>query len=79
MHSLEPHMCFVPTCPARLTIRLLLCAHSCPCVHPNYYSNQRWCCGDAPHMDLSQDVFKMVSTVGVVRRVLTCLQCALHK
>lgn len=34
---------------------------SCPCVHQNFYSNQRWCCGDAAHIDLSHDVFKMVS------------------
>lgn len=34
---------------------------SCPCVHANYYSNQRWCCGDMEHIDISQDVFKMVS------------------
>ena len=34
---------------------------SCPCVHANYYSNQRWCCGDMEHIDISEDVFKMVS------------------
>lgn len=33
---------------------------SCPCVHANYYSNQRWCCSDSPHIDLGRDAFKKV-------------------
>lgn len=40
---------------------LLSLCHSCPCVHANFYSNQRWCCGDMQHIDISEEVFKMVS------------------
>lgn len=34
--------------------------HSCPCVHANYYSNQRWCCGDMQRVDLGRAAFKKV-------------------
>lgn len=28
---------------------------TCPCNYPgNAASNKRWCCGDFPHLDLSQ-------------------------
>jgi len=38
-------------------------ACSCPCVHENFYSNQRWCCGDMDHLDISEDAFALVSAV----------------
>lgn len=33
---------------------------SCPCHHPNS-SNQRWCCGDATHLDLSYAAFDAIA------------------
>jgi len=42
----------------------------CPCVHENYASNQRWCCGDGPpHIDLGEEAFAHLAdrAQGVVR------------
>jgi hypothetical protein len=38
---------------------------SCPCVHANWYSNKRWCCGDMLHLDLGREVFKEVGDAAV--------------
>ena len=35
----------------------------CPCDHPNP-SNKKWCCGDAPHFDLSYDAFGEIGSHG---------------
>jgi len=38
-----------------VTIRI---TDACPCHYPNNaYSNKRWCCGDMPHIDLSDVAF----------------------
>jgi hypothetical protein len=39
---------------------------TCPCNYPdNAVSNARWCCGDMPHLDLSQWVLeKLVTDIG---------------
>eukprot|EP00877_Chromochloris_zofingiensis_P011457 jgi/Chrzof1/6565/Cz19g01080.t1 len=37
---------------------------TCPCYYPdNAYSNKRWCCGDAYHMDLSQWAFEKLADI----------------
>eukprot|EP00878_Enallax_costatus_P046101 GHUV01055698.1.p1 GENE.GHUV01055698.1~~GHUV01055698.1.p1 ORF type:complete len:126 (+),score=13.99 GHUV01055698.1:499-876(+) len=33
---------------------------ACPCVHANFYSNQRWCCGDENHIDLGRKAYAEV-------------------
>jgi hypothetical protein len=42
---------------------------SCPCFHDNYASNQRWCCGDVPHIDLGEEAFEFLADKkkGVIR------------
>jgi rare lipoprotein A (peptidoglycan hydrolase) len=42
---------------------------ACPCQHSNYASNQRWCCGDVPHIDLGAEAFNLLAdkSRGVVR------------
>jgi hypothetical protein len=51
---------------------------SCPCYYPsNAYSNQRWCCGDVRHVDLSVYAFRKLAdtahgVIGVRFRPVTC-------
>jgi hypothetical protein len=37
---------------------------ACPCQHSNYASNQRWCCGDVPHIDLGAEAFDLLADKG---------------
>jgi hypothetical protein len=41
-------------------------ARSCPCNYPNNAaSNARWCCGDMPHLDMSEWALeKLVKDIG---------------
>ncbi len=58
---------------------------TCPCVYPNNAaSNARWCCGDFPHLDLSQWALEKVCYPGCsALRILNMLirshecECAL--
>ncbi|KXZ56866.1 hypothetical protein GPECTOR_1g781 [Gonium pectorale] len=41
-------------------------ADACPCRYPNnQYSNQRWCCGDVAHLDISQEAFSQLANLGI--------------
>ncbi|PRW60661.1 hypothetical protein C2E21_0949 [Chlorella sorokiniana] len=51
------HVCYDPS--ASLLLRIV---DSCPCNYPsNWYSNKRWCCGDADHMDISIWAFEKLA------------------
>ncbi|PNH12716.1 Expansin-A24 [Tetrabaena socialis] len=56
--------CYDPSKSVVITI-----VDACPCRYPNNaYSNQRWCCGDMDHIDLSQEAFEQLADLnqGVV-------------
>ncbi|GFR43187.1 hypothetical protein Agub_g4179 [Astrephomene gubernaculifera] len=39
---------------------------ACPCKYPNNaYSNQRWCCGDMNHVDISQEAFQQLANLDI--------------
>mmetsp|Transcript_18802 Transcript_18802/g.34123 ORF Transcript_18802/g.34123 Transcript_18802/m.34123 type:complete len:205 (-) Transcript_18802:221-835(-) len=45
---------------------VLTITDACPCSYPNNaYSNQRWCCGDMNHMDLSKEAFEQLANLDV--------------
>ncbi|CAG9467265.1 unnamed protein product [Pedinophyceae sp. YPF-701] len=49
----------------------------CPCEHANAYSNRRWCCGDMPHIDLSEYAFEKLAgkewgVMGILFREVPC-------
>ena len=47
---------------------IITIADACPCRYPNNeYSNQRWCCGDMNHVDLSREAFEQVGVCVCVR------------
>ena len=50
---------------------------ACPCQHENEYSNRRWCCGDAEHLDLSVFAFEKLApkndgVIGIQYRTVPC-------
>lgn len=66
-----------PMRPPVLYAAVCNCCCSCPCVHENFYSNQRWCCGDSAHIDIGRAAFKKVSTLrhsqaGIVCQIIIC-------
>ena len=56
---------------------VVMITDSCPCHHPNAGSNQRWCCGDARHFDLSYAAFDAIARRdrGVVDLKLRPVSC----
>ncbi|KAI8467129.1 MAG: WD40-repeat-containing domain protein [Monoraphidium minutum] len=54
---------------------------TCPCHYPdNYYSNKRWCCGDAYHFDISIWAFERLAdskwgVIGIRYREVPCDHC----
>lgn len=38
---------------------VVMITDSCPCQHPNP-GNQKWCCGDRTHLDLSWKAFEAI-------------------
>lgn len=57
----------------------MFCRRSCPCNYPNNAaSNARWCCGDMPHLDLSEWVLEKLVTdtgkgvFGISYRTIDC-------
>ncbi|KAG2442669.1 hypothetical protein HXX76_002752 [Chlamydomonas incerta] len=45
---------------------IITIADACPCRYPNNeYSNQRWCCGDMNHVDLSREAFEQIADLGL--------------
>jgi hypothetical protein len=52
------------SCTDESRVVVVTITDSCPCVHANYYSNKRWCCGDnggTPHLDLSTEAFRKIA------------------
>ncbi|WIA30234.1 hypothetical protein OEZ86_000325 [Tetradesmus obliquus] len=50
---------------------------ACPCVHQNFYSNKRWCCGDMRHLDLGRKAFQELASenwgvIGLKFREVDC-------
>ncbi|PNH12715.1 Expansin-A15 [Tetrabaena socialis] len=67
------NVCYDPSKSVVITI-----VDACPCSYPNNaYSNQRWCCGDAEHIDLSQEAFEQLAdlsqgAIGIFFRQVSC-------
>lgn len=48
-----------PKEPGKKSVTVMI-SDSCPCQHPNP-SNERWCCGDRTHLDLSYAAFDQIA------------------
>eukprot|EP01026_Neomeris_dumetosa_P080375 TRINITY_DN888_c0_g2_i2.p2 TRINITY_DN888_c0_g2~~TRINITY_DN888_c0_g2_i2.p2 ORF type:complete len:431 (-),score=43.94 TRINITY_DN888_c0_g2_i2:1812-3104(-) len=66
-------VCYDPEASVVVTV-----TDACPCNYAsNWYSNQRWCCGDMDHLDLSVWTFEKLAetkwgVIGLQYREVTC-------
>ena len=70
----DPAAALLPSDPPTVVVKIV---DACPCVHDNYASNQRWCCGDQPHIDLGASAFDHLADKhkGVVRVRWLAVDC----